>query len=420
MPLVFALLAVVSVAPPAGQDEAPRQPLLRTVDLDRGESQVIELSDGTKARVKLLDVEEDRDGVRSAIREARVKLEVNGQAATLVSANYRLPVTVGGRPDRLPGDQGLLPELRPVRGFLGPGQGRPAAALAGGLALDRRRARSSIPSSSAGSPAPRRWATSRRSSTAATTPTGRPIYYHSGLDIGGCEGMVDVVSATRRPGRLGGRQGPARVRRHPVLQAARITTTSTSSTRRAGSTATRTCKSIDPAIRPGERVKMGQKIGVLGKEGAQRRLVAPALRHQGPAALGQVGHPGGLRLPLGGVPARAQAPGSWPWPGRTTWSRPARRCVLDGSRSWSAGGQDRPLRVDLRRRHAPRRARASSAPTSGRAVYSEILKVTDAAGPGRLRLRRRAGHRQGAARASCRRRSTPATRRRSASGRATR
>ena len=26
-------------------------------------------------------------------------------------------------------------------------------------------------------------------------PTGRPIYYHSGLDIGGCEGMVDVVSA---------------------------------------------------------------------------------------------------------------------------------------------------------------------------------------------------------------------------------
>src|SRR3954462_1038279 len=96
MPLVFALLAVVSVAPPAGQADTPRKPLLRTVDLDRGESQVVELSDGTKARVRLLDVEEDRDGVCSAIREARVKVEVNGRSSTLVSANYRLPVTVGG------------------------------------------------------------------------------------------------------------------------------------------------------------------------------------------------------------------------------------------------------------------------------------------------------------------------------------
>ena len=28
------------------------------------------------------------------------------------------------------------------------------------------------------------------------SPARREIYYHSGLDIGGCEGMVDVVSAS--------------------------------------------------------------------------------------------------------------------------------------------------------------------------------------------------------------------------------
>jgi hypothetical protein len=96
MQLVFTLLATLPVAQSAVQDHAAHKPLLRTVDLDRGESQVVELADGTRARVKLLDVEEERDGVRSAIRQARVKVEINGRATTLISANYRLPITVGG------------------------------------------------------------------------------------------------------------------------------------------------------------------------------------------------------------------------------------------------------------------------------------------------------------------------------------
>ena len=27
-------------------------------------------------------------------------------------------------------------------------------------------------------------------------PTGQAIYYHNGLDIGGCEGMAEVIAAT--------------------------------------------------------------------------------------------------------------------------------------------------------------------------------------------------------------------------------
>ena len=215
------------------------KPLLRTVDLDRGESQLVELADGTRARVKLLDVEEERDGVRSAIRQARVKVEVNGQADD--AGLRQLPPADHGRrrPDRLSGDQGLLQELRPVRGFLGPGQGRAAAALAGGLALGGA-GDVHVPHQAAlvrrrdadGQRAVVRRRRRRPDRPADLLPF-RPGHRRLRGPGGGRLGV-------RRPGRLGGRQGPARVSRHPVLQARAITTTSTSSTPRGGSIATRT------------------------------------------------------------------------------------------------------------------------------------------------------------------------------------
>src|SRR5687767_3351010 len=95
MQLAFALLVVPVVVGAAPQD-VPDKPLARKVDLDIGESQEIELWDATKAQVKLLDVQETRDSLRLAIREARVKVEVNGQVVDLTSATYHLPVTIAG------------------------------------------------------------------------------------------------------------------------------------------------------------------------------------------------------------------------------------------------------------------------------------------------------------------------------------
>ena len=99
MPLVCAMLAILPAIALAAQRDDPREPLFRTVDLDRGNSREVELADGATARVRLLDVEEDRDGVRSAIRQARVKVEVNGQVATLVetlqSTALEIPATSG-------------------------------------------------------------------------------------------------------------------------------------------------------------------------------------------------------------------------------------------------------------------------------------------------------------------------------------
>src|SRR5262245_61974732 len=74
----------------------PRPARVRAVDLDLNESQEIKLADGTNVRVKLLSVDETRDPMRNAVRQARVKVELNGQSLVLTSATYHLPVTLGG------------------------------------------------------------------------------------------------------------------------------------------------------------------------------------------------------------------------------------------------------------------------------------------------------------------------------------
>src|SRR4029079_13889225 len=65
------------------------------VDLNSGESQEVTLPSGKKVTVKLLDLQETRDSLRNAVRRAEVKVLVEGKEVSLVSANYRLPVTVG-------------------------------------------------------------------------------------------------------------------------------------------------------------------------------------------------------------------------------------------------------------------------------------------------------------------------------------
>jgi hypothetical protein len=92
--LCVAIMAVVASI--ARAEDAPSPALFRVLDLDRGESQEVQFASGGKATVKLLGVEETRDALRSAIRLARLKLEVNGTQTTIASGNYRLPVTVAG------------------------------------------------------------------------------------------------------------------------------------------------------------------------------------------------------------------------------------------------------------------------------------------------------------------------------------
>src|SRR5262245_43573418 len=106
MPLTPALL-VAAVLAGAGARDEPARPPFATVDLDRNESGEVRLADGATAKVRLLDVEETRDSLRSAVRLARVRVEINGRTVTLVSGNYRLPITVAGVQVDCPATRGL-------------------------------------------------------------------------------------------------------------------------------------------------------------------------------------------------------------------------------------------------------------------------------------------------------------------------
>src|SRR5436190_17731719 len=88
------LLGIVNQGGLAADEPVARKPLFRVADMNVGESQAVELSDGSTAKLMLLGVEETRDNVRDALRLARVKVKVNDVVTTIESGNYRLPVTV--------------------------------------------------------------------------------------------------------------------------------------------------------------------------------------------------------------------------------------------------------------------------------------------------------------------------------------
>src|SRR5437667_6382109 len=93
------LATLVCLFPPTSNaaDSMPaRTAIVRAVDLDVKEAQEVELADGTKTRVKLLRLDETRDALRDAVRQARVQIELNGQSIVLTSATYHLPVTFAG------------------------------------------------------------------------------------------------------------------------------------------------------------------------------------------------------------------------------------------------------------------------------------------------------------------------------------
>jgi hypothetical protein len=258
--LVFA--AFLAAGPARGADTPTIDPLLRTVDLNVGESAEVRLCNGQTVNVRLASLEEVRDPLRFAVRTARVTVEVDGQSATLVSAYYRLPVTVGR----------VQIDCAVTKGCVQPKENP--------WALDKDARLRLWP---AGSPwiqpgtfrypARQHWfATDTQMANDPVYVDGgerilvQRIYYHNGLDIGGAEGLVEVLAASDGVIHSAGLdtlqpnypEGTVRKRADVVYLF----------DGRGWYHRYSHLYSIDPAIRPGVRVKMGQRIGLLGKEGA--------------------------------------------------------------------------------------------------------------------------------------------------------
>ena len=370
--VVVSIFFQVVVARADGPPSPTRSPRVRVVDLDVGESAEVELCDGSKARVKLLAVEETRDPIRSAVRKAQAKVEVNGQAVELTSATYHLPTTVAGVQVDCPITRGYMTNsdqdhwglIKAARLRLWPA-GSPW-----------------IEPGTFVYPARQRWFASATQMANEPTfvdgieqPSRRKIYYHSGLDIGGAEGMVDVVAATAGlvvsvgKSSLPGYQGAPVQPRYDVAYVLDD---------RGWYYRYSHLQSFDPAIKPGTSVTLGQKIGVLGKEGGSGgwshlhfEIVSrqPSGRwgtQEGYAFLWEA-YLGQYKPPIIAV-ARPHI-----------LALTGERITLDGSRSWSRSGES--LRYDWSFSDTtiasePRVERRFDMPGQ----YSEILKVSDGRG----------------------------------------
>lgn len=364
--------AMLCVATTLGAEPATRDPILRTVDLDIGQSALVTFSSGAKAAVKLLEVQEHRDSMTSAIHDAKVKVEVDGKTAWITCANYNLPVTLG--PVQI--------DCTVTRGYYAN-----CRSDAWGLEKDAR-----LRLWPAGSPwmepgtfiypLRQRWfATLTQMSNEPTYVDGderadrKKTYYHCDLDFGGCEGMVEVIAATDGVVLSDGKKKPPGYDSIPV----RVRYDEVYVLDDRGWTC-RYChlKSIDPAIHPGAKVKMGDRIGILGKEGTSGGW---SHLHFGVASLQPSGKWGAQEAYpfVWEAYLREQKPAIIAVARPHHFVRVGESVTLDAGKSWSATGKIVSYQwtfTDGTTANGPTVARNYKKPGD----YSEIVKVTDEAG----------------------------------------
>ena len=236
-------------------------PMRVVTELDIGESGEITLRNGEKVRLTLIEIEEVRDSLRNAIRELKVKVSVDGEEVTLGSGNYHLPVEIGSVHIDCPVVKNYYANSKADRW---------------GLSKDARfrlwpKESSFMEPGTFVYPVKQNWFAGMTQSGNEPTyvdwgenPANKSIYYHSGHDIGGAEGLDEIISATDGlvisalgDTLVGYDDFPSDIRMDVVW----ILTDLGWLIRYSH------LDSTDPAIKPGAQVKMGQKIGFMGKQG---------------------------------------------------------------------------------------------------------------------------------------------------------
>lgn len=369
--LFFAWLAAANTLR-AELPQPTMEPTRRAVDLAIGDSAEVMLTDGSTARVRLLDLRETADSMSRAVREAKVQVEVNGVTAWLTSANYNLPQSVGG----------VRIDCPITRGY-NANSGQDSWSLAKDARL--RLWPEDSPWIEPGTfvyPLKQRWfATITQFSNEPTyvdggdTPDRKKIYYHNDLDFGGCEGLTEVIAATEALVVSVAEKTLPGYEFTPVRPRYEVVYTLDD---RGWFYRYSHLHTIDPAIQAGSRVKMGQRIGILGKEGAS----------------------GGWTHLHFGIKSR-QPSGKWgteeayafAWEAFVRENKPAVIAVarphhfiragetitLDASKSWASSGLIQRYDwtfTDGTNASGSKIERSYTKP----GMYSEILKVTDAAG----------------------------------------
>ncbi len=242
---------------------ASLEPLVRVIDLDVGETRQVTLYNGSRTTVSLLELSEKRDTIRQAVRRAQVKVKVDDQIVTLISSTYHLPTATGSVQIDCPVTKGYLENS--------------SKANAWGLAKEARlrlwpKDSPWIRPATFVYPVKQKWFASDTQMAnvpcyvnACDVASQGSIYYHHGLDFGGSEGLVEVVAATdglivsARDQVLDGHEDDTPVKaRYDVVYVM---------DERGWYYRYSHLDMIATPIIPGKRVRMGQRIGLIGKEG---------------------------------------------------------------------------------------------------------------------------------------------------------
>lgn len=371
--LAIALVQLSTSFCSAAEEPSAVKPLVRVVDLDVGESAQVTLCDGSRAVVKLIDLNETRDQVCFAVRKAEVRIEVNGQRGKLVSATYHRPQTIGN----------VQIDCSVTKGYNENGD-----PTFWGLDKDARLRLWPIDSplvrpDTFTYPVKQRWfATDTQMANDPVYVDGgeragdRNIYYHSGLDIGGSEGLVEVVAAVDAQvvsvGEMvldGHQQDTPVSPRYDVVYLL---------DGRGWYYRYSHLKEIDQSIIPGRLIAQGDRIGLLGKEGGSGGWSHLHFEITSRQPSGKWGTQEGYAFLWEAYLNQYK-------PAVIAVARPHRvvftdeSVTLDGSRSWAKSGEvsDYQWRLtDGSMVTTPSVTRTY--PKSGR--YSEQLRVTDKAG----------------------------------------
>jgi uncharacterized protein YxjI len=371
---MFAAFVCMAVTESRAADSFPaRTSVLRAVDLDVNETQEVTLADKAKVRVKLVSLDETHDAMRDAVRQALVRIELNGQSLVLTSATYHLPVKFANVQIDCPITRGHITNS--------------SEGNAWGLLKDAR-----LRLWPAGSPwiepdtfvypLKQRWFASHTQMAnepsfvdGGEAPGNKRIYYHYGLDSGGAEGMVDVIAATAGRVISSGKEilpgyddSPAKPRYDVVYLL----------DDRGWYYRYSHLQTIDPAMKTGAQVSLGQKVGVLGKEGGSGGWSHLHFDITGRQPSGLWGIQEGYAF-LWETYQRQYAPKIIAVARPHHFVFTGDKVVLDGSKSWSASGKI--ARYDWTFTDGTTARGATVEHTYAQSgEYSEILKVTDARG----------------------------------------
>ena len=362
-------------------DKSALTPLVRVVDLTVGESTTVELCDGQKVDVKLVDLRETRDPIRQAVRSAMATVQVDGEEITIESGMYNLPQRVAG----------VQIDCSVTKGYNS--NGTPSF---WGLDKDARlrlwpKESPLVKPGSLIYPVDQRWFATRtwfdNEPVDGGTKVLPKIYYHSGLDIGGAERLVKVIAATDAvvvsagddvlPEYLlkGGGRSNYGEGKSPVAPRADVVYLKDG---RGWFYRYSHLHKIDDASKPGRTIEQGTEIGLLGKKGSSGGWSHLHFEIKSRQPSGKWGTQAGYAFLWEAYRTQYK-------PKLVANSRPknflmvGENATLDGSKSWSATNSIQSYEwtfSDGTTASGPRVARTYDEP----GLFSEILKVTDKAG----------------------------------------